>query len=104
MLSSPQNNLFFHVSSKKCAPRTDSNRFREQIRRALGDVKAVFAADSASTSFEKAADAPTKAVENKNRAEVEPTLVTDRRHRTTRTNSVIKMGVKDSLKAPKVTD
>lgn len=94
-----QNNLFFHVSSKKCAPRTDSNRFRERIRQALRDVKAIFAADSESTSFEKGADVPAKVVESKNRANPPPPLNPNRK--TLRSNSVIKMGVKDANKLPR---
>jgi len=34
--------IFFHISSKKSSPETDSNRFASQIGRALADMKSLF--------------------------------------------------------------
>ncbi|GLG94337.1 Protein withered, carnitine O-palmitoyltransferase [Gryllus bimaculatus] len=34
--------LFFHITSKKSSPETNSNRFSQQIERALSDIKTLF--------------------------------------------------------------
>lgn len=34
--------LFFHITSKKSSPETNSNRFAQQIERALSDIKTMF--------------------------------------------------------------
>lgn len=37
-----ENLIFFHISSKRSSPETDSNRFAQQITNALADIKELF--------------------------------------------------------------
>jgi carnitine O-palmitoyltransferase 1, liver isoform len=39
---SGENNIFFHLSSNKICPQTDTNRFAGRIREALADIKSMF--------------------------------------------------------------
>ena len=37
-----ENIIFFHISSKKSSPATDSYRFGQQIKQAMADIKGLF--------------------------------------------------------------
>jgi carnitine O-palmitoyltransferase 1 len=55
--------LFFHISSKKSSPETDSSRFAANIFRALKDMRELFSAPKpvGSNGIQSAGKAPAKA-------------------------------------------
>lgn len=48
-----ENTVFFHISSKRSALRTDSSRFRTVLRQSLNDIRAVFRSDDSATDYRR---------------------------------------------------